>query len=124
MNIGEFQNNITDLPSIDLERYENIFKTFTVDKTNADRYYFYNILGKISIPKQLNEELLDTIKLNTRLPWTTLSYKIYNTQYLWWLVFLLNKPENIFFAEAGIEYKYVLPGYLNLVLDNIQSQIS
>lgn len=124
MNIGEFQNNITDLPSIDLERYENIFKTFTVDKSNSDRYYFYNILGKISIPKQLNEELLDSIKLNTRLPWTTLSYKIYNTQYLWWLIFLLNKPENIFFAEAGIEYKYVLPGYLNLVLDNIQSQIS
>jgi hypothetical protein len=124
MNIGEFQNNIADLPSIDLERYENIFKTFTVDKTNTDRYYFYNILGKISIPKQLNEELLDTIKLNTRLPWTTLSYKIYNTQYLWWLIFLLNKPENIFFAEAGIEYKYVLPGYLDLVLENIQSQIS
>lgn len=124
MNIGEFQNNIVDLPSIDIERYENIFKTFTVDKTSNDRYYYYNILNKISIPKQLNEELLGTIELNTRLPWTTLSYRVYNTQFLWWLIYLINKPENIFYADAGIEYKYVLPGYLGLVLDNIQSQIS
>jgi hypothetical protein len=123
MDIGEFQNNIVDLPSIDLERYENIFKTFTVNK-GKDRYYYYNILTKISIPKQLNEELLGTIKLNTRLPWTTLSYQKYNTQFLWWLIYLINRPDNIFYAEAGIEYKYVLPGYLNLVLDNIQSQIS
>lgn len=124
MNIGDFQNNIVDLPSIDIERYENIFKTFAVDKTSNDRYYYYNILNKISIPKQLNEELLSTIKLNTRLPWTTLSYRVYNTQFLWWLIYLINKPESIFYAEAGIEYKYVLPGYLGLVLDNIQSQIS
>ena len=124
MDIGDFQNNIVDLPSIDLVRYENIFKTFTVEKSKDNTYYFYNILNKINIPQQLNEEILGTIKLNTRLPWTTLSYKIYTTQYLWWLVFILNKPENIFFAEAGIEYKYVLPEYLGVVLENIQSQIS
>lgn len=123
MNIGEFQNNIEDLPSINIERYENIFKTFTI-KNEKNTYYYYNILSKINIPKQLNEELLGTIKLNTRLPWTTLSYKIYNTQFLWWLIYLINKPKNIFFAEAGLEYKYVLPDYLDLVLDNIQSQIS
>jgi hypothetical protein len=124
MDIGDFQNNIVDLPSIDLVRYENIFKTFAVEKSKDNTYYFYNILNKINIPQQLNEEILGTIKLNTRLPWTTLSYKIYTTQYLWWLVFILNKPENIFFAEAGIEYKYVLPEYLGAVLENIQSQIS
>lgn len=124
MNIGDFQNNIVDLPSIDLVRYENIFKTFTVEKNKDNIYYFYNILNKINIPQQLNEEIIGTIKLNTRLPWTTLSYKIYNTQYLWWLIFILNKPENIFFAEAGIEYKYVLPEFLGAVLENIQSQIS
>jgi hypothetical protein len=93
MDIGEFQNNIVDLPSIDLERYENIFKTFTVNK-GKDRYYYYNILTKISIPKQLNEELLGTIKLNTRLPWTTLSYQKYNTQFLWWLIYLINRKRN------------------------------
>ena len=35
-----------------------------------------------------------------------------------------SNDNNIFYAEAGVEYKYVLPDYLNLVLDNIQSQIS
>lgn len=124
MNIGDFQNNIEDLPSIDLERYENIFKIFTTDKTKDNRYYFYNIIGKITIPSQLNEEILDTIELNIRMPWTTLSYKLYSTQHLWWLIFLLNKPENIFLAEPGKEYKYILPKYLGVILDNIQSQIS
>lgn len=124
MNIGDFQNNITDLPSIDLERYENIFKIFATDKTENDRYYFYNIIGKITIPQQLNEEVVEVIKVNTRMPWTTLSYKLYNTQHLWWLIFLLNKPDNIFYAEAGSEYKYILPKYVGVVLDSIQSQIS
>lgn len=124
MDIGNSQNNIPDLPSLEVERYENIFKVFSIDKTKDDRYYFFNIINKITIPKQLNEELTGIIKLNTKLPWTTLSYKIYDTQLLWWLIFLINKPKNIFYAEPGIEYKYVLPGYVGLILDNIQSQIS
>jgi hypothetical protein len=124
MDTGNSQNIIPDLPSLEVERYENIFKVFSIDKTKDDRYYFYNIINKITIPKQLNEELMGVIKLNTKLPWTTLSYKIYDTQLLWWLIFLINKPKNIFYAEPGIEYKYVLPGYIGLVLENIQSQIS
>lgn len=124
MNIGNSQNSISDLPSLDIERYENIFKIFTTSKTKDSEYYFYNILNKILIPTQLNEEIIGTIELNTRLPWTTLSYKIYNTQFLWWLIFLINKPKNIFYADSGLEYKYILPNYVGLVLDNIQSQIS
>ena len=124
MITGDFQNNISDLPSLSLERYENIFKTFTINKSKDEVYYYYNIIEKIIIPKQLNNDVMGTIDLNTKLPWTTLSHKLYGTQFLWWLIFLINKPENIFYAEPGREYKYILPDFVESVLDNIQSQIS
>ena len=47
MNIGEYQNNITDLETITEERYENIFKVYKLDEFNKG-YYFYNILNKIN----------------------------------------------------------------------------
>jgi hypothetical protein len=120
---GQLQKNITDLPSLDLERYENIFKLYTVQKGTKNSYYFYNILKKVVIPENIDENLIDTISLDRKLPWTTLSYKIYGTIYLWWLIYLLNKPKNIFYAEPGKNYKYFLPANVNAILNNILAQI-
>jgi hypothetical protein len=44
--------------------------------------------------------------------------------YLWWVIVLLNKPENIFMAEAGNEYKYIKPQKIGVVIDSIFSQIN
>jgi hypothetical protein len=123
MNVGDYQNDIADLDPISDERYENIFKVYNI--TDPDKgYYFYNILNKINIPSNIDESLLGFFDLDTKLPWTTFSYKIYRSQYLWWLIFLLNKPENIFYAEPGIRYKYLLPEYVNIVLNNILEQLN
>jgi len=123
MNIGNYQNNIGDLPSITRERYESIFKVYGVDD-NETGYLFYNILNKVNIPSDIDESILGTINLNTKLPWTILSHKIYGNQFLWWLIFLLNKPKNIFYAESGIQYKYILPENIDLILNSIESQLN
>jgi len=123
MKIGNYQNQIDDLPSISTERYENIFKIYNVDDVNSN-YRFYNILNKVTIPDDIDENIIGTISLNTKVPWTILSHKLYNTQFLWWLIFLLNKPKNIFYADSGIEYKYILPQNVNNVLDTIESQLN
>ena len=120
---GDFQFNITDLPLLERERYENIFKVYEVEKSPNNFYYFYNILKKIEIPKTLDKEIVGELDLNTKLPWTTLSYKLYGTQYLWWLLFLLNKPKNIFYAEPGLTIEYVKPDYIAQVVNSIQAQI-
>lgn len=120
---GNFQSNILDLPVLEAERYENIFKVYDIEKGPNNFYYFYNILKKIEIPNTLDASIVGTIDLNSSLPWTILSYKLYGTQYLWWLLFLLNKPKNIFYAESGQSIKYILSDYITSVVDSIQGQI-
>ena len=123
MEVGAYQNQINDLQSISNERYENIFKIYNVDVMSSN-YRFYNILNKVTIPDDIDESIIGTINLNVKVPWTILSYKLYRTQFLWWLIFLLNKPKNIFYADSGIEYKYILPENINSVLDAIESQLN
>lgn len=124
IDYGAIQNNIDALPRLTTDRYENIFNVFKLSKDQENAYYFYSILNKIQIPDTLDESIYDTIKLTKNLPWTTFSYQLYETTNLWWLIFLLNKPKNIFIAEAGNEYKYILPEYIDSILTSIASQIN
>lgn len=120
---GKLQKNIPNLPALDTTRYENIFKVHTVENGSRDSYYFYNILNRVTIPDSIDQTLLGTISLNKKLPWTTLSYQLYGTISLWWLIFLLNKPKNIFYAESGSQYKYFLPVYVDSIISNILGQV-
>ena len=120
--IGQLQKEILTLPNLDRTRYENIFKLYTVEKDSNSSYYYYNILNKVVIPDSIDQSLLGTIDLDRKLPWTTLSYKIYNTTHLWWLIVLLNKPSNIFYADAGTQYKYILQSNIDGILTDIIQQ--
>lgn len=120
---GKLQKNIPNLPALDTTRYENIFKVHIVENGSRDSYYFYNILNRVTIPDSIDQTLLGTISLNKKLPWTTLSYQLYGTIGLWWLIFLLNKPKNIFYAESGSQYKYFLPVYVDSIISNILGQV-
>jgi hypothetical protein len=122
INYGQTQNSIFSLPTLNRDRYENIFNVYK--SSSDDQYYFYNILNKVVLPEIIDDTLIDSITLNRNLPWTTLSYRIYNTISLWWLIVLLNKPKNIFFAEAGVEYTYIVPSEVNSILDNIIQQVN
>ena len=119
---GQLQKEILTLPNLDRTRYENIFKLYTVEKDSNSSYYYYNILNKVVIPDSIDQSLLGTIDLDRKLPWTTLSYKIYNTTHLWWLIVLLNKPSNIFYADAGTQYKYILQSNIDGILTDIIQQ--
>ena len=121
---GQQQDDIPDLPMLGRERYENIFNVYTTQKDENSFYYYYNILNKIVIPAFIDGSIYDTVTLNKRLPWTTFSFQLYKTIDLWWLLFLINKPKNIFVAEPGIEYKYIQQEYIEQVLTDIGEQIN
>ena len=115
---GASQNEVEELTSLSNDMYENIFKINLIDTDNND-LYFYNILNKVIFPDDISDEIVDTITRQNDVPWTTLSYQLYGTINLWWTVYLLNKPDYIFKAQAATEYKYIKPGALGAVLQQI-----
>ena len=122
--IGLSQNLITALPSLSRTRYENIFKVFKVLKDKGNSYYFYNINNKVMIPVNLDDNVYSTIAISRNTAWTTLSYRLYGTIDLWWLIFLINKPKDIFLARSGETYKYIKIDYLDDILSDIEQQIN
>ena len=118
---GQYQNYISDLPQLELYRYENIFKVY---QTGDKNFYFYNIIKGIQAPDNINNQIFDLITLNTNTPWTTLSYNIYGTTYLWWLICIINNIQNPFdTTNNGKSIKIIKKQYIKFVLDSIKQQL-
>lgn len=119
--LGKYQNNISSLNQLDLEHYERIFKVF--ETVNDDKsFYYYNILKKIQFPEIINSGIVKFYITPSILPFTTISYNIYNDIRLWWLLYLVNKDKlgsTIFTVPAGTQLKYVDPLYLDVIFNQI-----
>jgi hypothetical protein len=119
---GNYQNYIDALPNLELYRYENIFKVYQTKDGNND--YFYNIIKNIQVPQDINYQIFDTIALphNTALP--VLSYQLYGTTYLWWLICVVNNIQNPFDNTIyGKDIKVIKKQYIKIVLDAIKQQL-
>jgi len=126
---GQYQNFITDLPNLELYRYENIFKVYqtpnatTPTGTAAPNFYYYNILKNINVPDNIANDVFQVIAVKNTLPFSVLSFQIYGTSYLWWLICLVNGISNPFSsAIAGKQLKIIKPQYVKTILDSIKQQ--
>lgn len=118
-DLQQYHNEIKELASIPYTRYENIFQ---VAKNN--NYYFYNILKKIIIPDNIDSRLFYEVIITDNIPYTTLSYKYYNTQDLWWLICLVNKITNpINNITPGAKLKILKNDAVNRLLANIEDNL-
>lgn len=113
---GKAQNEITDLATLSRNLYENIFNVNLIEDNNV---YFYNLLNKVIFPDDISDEFTDKITLMSDKPWTMLSFQLYGTINLWWTVYLLNKPDYIFKAQANNTYKFIKSKYITSVLNRI-----
>ena len=116
---GKAQNEITELATLSRNLYENIFKVNLIEDNNV---YFYNLLNKVIFPDNISDEFTDEITLMSDKPWTMLSFQLYGTINLWWAVYLLNKPDYIFKAQANNTYKFIKSKYITSVLNKITVQ--
>jgi hypothetical protein len=85
-----YQNQISELPKLAEERYENIFNVY---QDQDDRYY-YNLLETINFPQNLPDAFFSTY---TVLPGDTfpyISYKLFGTIHTWWIIALANNIIN------------------------------
>jgi hypothetical protein len=117
---GQFQDSISFLSNLELYRYENIFRLYKEPKNG---YFYYNILKKIKIPDDINEQIFDFVKLPQGMPLTTLSFRIYGTTYLWWLILVVNNVTNPMSIPAGERIRFVKKAFIKTVLENIKQQL-
>lgn len=124
INNGAKQNKIKDnsIPKLQKELYENIFNVNVQNNEEKESsHFFYNILNKVSLPEALDSESYEKVFIDYDTPWTTLSYRIYNTIDLWWVLVLVNKPDYIFKAKGGKEYLIIKPAYISKILSQIDA---
>lgn len=114
------KTNITHDP----ERYENIFNMYSFENDNKNKYVFYNITSKVVIPNDLDESVFLYYTIPAKMPWTTISHKIYNTQHLWWLIATINNIRNpVKLLQEGTIIKVIDPKYIDGIFDSIKQKI-
>lgn len=112
--------NISNEP----ERYENIFNVYEITNENNNVYAFYNILSKVSIPSDLSDDVFQYLIVQSEMPLTALSYDIYKSQHLWWLIIAVNNIKNpVRLLSAGSKIKIIKPEYIESVLNSIKQKI-
>jgi hypothetical protein len=118
---GNYQNDINELKELELYQYENIFKLY---QTGEKEFYYYNIIKKITLPKDIDNEYFFTYNIQKNTPFTTLSYQAYGTTQLWWLICIVN---DIKFPQdpklVGKTIKIIKREYIKPILDSIKIQL-
>ena len=120
--LGEYQDNIPALSSLDIVDYERVFKVHTA--TNNDKqFYFYNILNKIEFPENIDSNILGLYTAKSNEPLTTTSFNIYEDIKSWWIIYLLNKNvlKTQFFVKGGQQLQYILPESRTFIYSQITS---
>lgn len=113
------QNLIPDLPKLRNENYANIFNVFA----DENDFYFYNLLETIVVPESLPSNFYDFYNITYQDTWPLISYKVYNTPNLWWLITsvngIINPTEPL---EPGSTIKYLKTQYASLVITQLTTQ--
>lgn len=116
---NNYHNDIDQLIPLTEYNYENIF---TVHQDGD--FFFYNILKTVNFPKNMNDSYYFNHKIKTHTPYTTLSYKFYNTIKLWWLIAIANNINNpVQFIKPGSTLKIIKPDVVPLILTAIKDQL-
>ena len=115
--LGSFQSEVPYLAKTDEYSFQNFLRLYLT----KDNKFYYNLLStQIVIDGELNTSTYYTIRVNKRVPWTTLSYNEYRNMNLWWLIMAVNKIKNpLAYPDPGTELKILYPNYVRFIIDKI-----
>lgn len=113
------QNQISDLPTLRAENFENIFNVYK----DENGMYFYNLLQTIVFPQNLPLNLFDPYNIKYGDTWPTISYKTLNNTNLWWIILLANNISNAVLPPVpGTIIKIPKPSVVKEVLLQMKTQ--
>lgn len=115
------QNDINDISyTLSPQQYENIFNVYKDEDLGC---YFYNLLRTINFPQDLNPNVYNTYIIQPLDTWPLISWKLYNSIFLWWSICALNNIQNpLEMPAAGTEIKILKGEYLGNILNNIRME--
>lgn len=110
---------VPDIPTVGAEYYENIFNMYQTQ--DEDAYNYFNISNKVEIDtNNIDERYIEYFYIDAPIPLTTLSYRIFGTQHLWWLIVAMNKLNPIDVPSAGTVIVVPKQQFVNEVLNAIK----
>lgn len=114
------QNDIDQLAQLAPTRYENIFDVYQT--SDGKNYYYYNLSKRVNLEiGNIDSEFLDYYICNGEQPLTTISYRVYGTIDLWWLIVSLNQLNPVQNVPAGTALAFIKPDYIESVLQVVNS---
>tara|TARA_R110002167_G_scaffold98020_3_gene258306 strand:- start:34069 stop:34467 length:399 start_codon:yes stop_codon:yes gene_type:complete len=120
IDTGKYQNEISDLPELEIRDYERIFKIFK-QSTEDKEFYVYNILKKIEFP-ELDSKYIEFYEVQKRTALSILSYQIYGDMKSWWIFYLLNLDKFTgapFYVDGGTQLKYIKDSVRSAIYQDI-----
>jgi hypothetical protein len=120
---GIFQKDIMELPLLDPGRYENIFRLYLKNDK-----YIYNVLKRVDIDISLADaETFTATSLKSEAPWTNISFQLYGTMDLWWLIYICNKDvvsNPVQLVPGGTTLKVIKSHKLRSIINEIESDLN
>ena len=117
--LNKTNREVSEIVSGDSNSYDRIFKLY-----QEDGYYAYNIIKSVNIPDNLAPGMIDHIRINGHMAWPHISFQVYGTIKLWWLICITNKILNpVKVPTPGTVLKIIKPSHLQDVLTQINNQI-
>lgn len=113
------QNQISELPRLRTENYENIFNIYT----DEGGRYFYNLLQTVVLPTDLPKGYFNEYTVVYGDTWPLISYKNYDTTNLWWIILLCNNISDATqIATPSTKLKILKSEIVSLVLTQINTR--
>ena len=95
--------------------YSTIFNNYTT----REGIPFTLKSRSIKFPDDMTLGIYGKMYVSANIPWTILSYKIYNTIEHWWILSTLNS-KYVFYAPEGEEIYYIKPEYVDEIISTIK----
>ena len=113
--------NIDDIPPVGSDYYENIFNVYQTE--DDSKYYYFNINSKITFDTDnIDEQYIEYVFIDRPMPLTTISYRLFGSMHLWWLIVLMNKLDPIQVPPAGSVLMVPRRFYLQNILNAIRTR--
>ena len=118
---GKYRNTIPGLSDLESYDFENIFKMcFDTDK----QAFFYNIIKTVNIPNNISQDLFEVQVVPPSTSMTALSYRVYGTVKLWWLICTVNNIDNpVEFLPSGVPIKVIKPRHVHFIVNLIKQNL-